>query len=239
MAAPVAPVAVVAPVVAPVAAPVAAPVQVAKPISVTSDARLMLVAIAAALVDLSKNAAVRPTLDALSSEEVTDCPESTFVTVMARTIALMSDQLAVDPLQRNQGVPGRLFDKLNAFLPPGANPTAKDAIELLCGLLTKFLKCIACRAVELAYDHGRGARPRPWSLSGKWLCGIIRSFASPGGAAETNRNVGALVDYMIGRSAAALEARAAARAAKKAAVEAEAGAATDASASAESDEDDD
>ena len=208
---------------------------VAKPFTITSGARLTLAAIVAAVANLcEKSTLVSPTFAALAAQPL---PEAAFLGVFVRAAEAMRGHLAVDPLQRDQGMPAAFMAKINTFTSVAAHP----AVETLSRCLTDFFKCIACRAAELAFDCGTAAAPRAWTLNDKTLRGIFRSLAVAGtDATAANAAMSAFIDYVKEHASAAeatrAAARTAARAARTAAVGGAVGGAASGAASAASDE---
>ena len=208
---------------------------VAKPFTITSGARLTLAAIVAAVANLcEKSTLVSPTFAALAAQPL---PEAAFLGVFVRAAEAMRGHLAVDPLQRDQGMPAAFMAKINTFTSVAAHP----AVETLSRCLTDFFKCIACRAAELAFDCGTAAAPRAWTLNDKTLRGIFRSLAVAGtDATAANAAMSAFIAYVKELAGAAeatrAAARTAARAARTAAVGGAVGGAASAAVSAASDE---
>ena len=187
-------------------APAAGPV---KPINITSPSRQMLAALLGGLVSLCEAAAAagaRPTLGEIAAAgKRANHPAAEYLAAFAAASASVGGWLQVDPLQRGLEGAATLLSRVADL----AAPAARQAIEAVLPEYIAFLKAVAFRAAALAFDSGRAAGARPWTLNPDKLRGILRSLSTP----DTKP---AVDDMIRAATAAAAAAAAAARAAKAA-----------------------
>jgi hypothetical protein len=168
----------------------------------------MLAAVVAALADLCETAAAagaRPVLeDIAAAGNAANHYAARYLAALASASASVDAQLRADPLQRDLEGPAVLLGKIAEL----TTPAARQALEKVLPVFVAYLKAVACRAAALAFDFGRAAAARSWTLNPDKLRAIMRSLGdAPANAAATE-------DMICRSTATAAAAAAAIRAAK-------------------------
>jgi hypothetical protein len=182
----------------------------AKPIAITSGARQMLAAVVAALADLCETAAAagaRPVIeDIVAAGAAANHYAARYLAALAAASASVDAQLRADPLQRDLEGPAVLLGKVAEL----TTPAARQALEKVLPVFIAYLKAVACRAAASAFDLGRAAAARSWTLNPDKLRAVMRSLG------DAPANIAATEEMISRATAAAAAAAAAARVAKAA-----------------------
>ena len=182
----------------------------AKPIAITSGARQMLAAVVAALADLCETAAAagaRPVIeDIVAAGTAANHYAARYLAAIAAASGSVDAQLRADPLQRDLEGPAVLLGKVAEL----TTPAARQALEKVLPVFIAYLKAVACRAAASAFDLGRAAAARSWTLNPDKLRAVMRSLG------DAPANIAATEEMINRATAAAAAAAAAARAAKAA-----------------------
>ena len=182
----------------------------AKPIAITSGARQMLAAVVAALADLCETAAAagaRPVIeDIVAAGAAANHYAARYLAALAAASGSVDAQLRADPLQRDLEGPAVLLGKVAEL----TTPAARQALEKVLPVFIAYLKAVACRAAASAFDLGRAAAARSWTLNPDKLRAVMRTLG------DAPANIAATEEMINRATAAAAAAAAAARAAKAA-----------------------